>query len=207
MRQSTASYQTVAKHLITIKYKSVVADGQGGFDITWIPRPNIWAEIAPLTARQKFEYESINVWATHKIKIRGNLTFQSNTKRVDDIWTVTWSGILGTDIQLHYKIDEGSWVLISALEPNTGTYDWTIPVAAIGTNIVVRVMHLTDTDSYVLTDPYNIVAADAVDGLPNEYDEIDWTINGNTRTFEIMTVENIEERGVVAIITCKERRS
>lgn len=205
-RESYLSYSSSAKQRVTIKYRTSTPDGEGGFIITWNNRPGIWADIFPMSARQKYEYESINVFATHYVKILGDLTYQSNTKYVNDIWTITWSGILGTDIQLHYQIDGGSWVLISASEPNSGTYDWTIPIGAIGKLIIVRVMHLTDTDSYVLTDPYNIVPEGSVDGLPNEHDEIDFTANGVTRSFEILTVENILEQNIYALITCRERR-
>lgn len=205
-REGQKTQSSNAKHIVTIKYRTQVSDGEGGFNITWVNRYNVWAEICPISASQKFEYSSINVDATHRIKIYGNLTFQSNTKWVNDTWTITWSGILGTDIQIHYQIDGGSWVEISASETNSGTYDWTIPVGAIGRNIIVRIMHLTDTTSYVLTDPYNIVAEGTRDGLPDEKDQIEWTVNSVTRTFEILTVENMQERNRQAVLTCLEKR-
>lgn len=195
-----------AKHKIMVKYRTQVSDGEGGFNITWVNRYNIWAEICPMSASQRFEYSSVNVDASHRIKILGNLDFQDNTKYVNDSWSITWSGILGANIQIHYQIDGGSWVEIEANETNDGSYDWTIPIAAIGKNIIVRVMHLTDTSSYVLTDPYNIVAENSRDGLPAEADQIEWTLGNNTRTFEILTVENIQERNVQAVLTCLEKR-
>lgn len=205
-REGTRSQYTNARHLITIRYRSMTPDGEGGFTETWFDRPDIWAEICPIKAKQQFEYQSINVEATHLIKIAGNLDFQDNTKYVNNTWTITWSGIAGVNIQIHYQIDNGAWVEITASETNDGSYDWLIPVAAIGKRVVVRVMHLTDTTSYVLTDHYNIVAENAVDGLPNEHDQIQWTINNITRTFEILTVENFQERDIMAVITCLERR-
>lgn len=204
-REGRKTQSSNAKHIITIQYRTQVSDGEGGFVITWVDRPNIWAEICPITASQKFEFESINVHATHRIKTLGNLTYQSNTKYVNDIWSLTWSGITGTDVQIDYSIDGGSWVSISASEPNNGAYDWTIPIAAIGRNIIVRIMSLTDPLSYTTTDPYNVVAEGTRDGLPVEYDRIKWDVNGTIRIFEILTVENLQERNIQTVITCKER--
>ena len=205
-REGQKSQQTNARNLVTIRYRQMVPDNEGGHTEVWYDRRDVWAEICPMMAKQIFEYASINVHATHRIKILGNLKFQTNTKYENAIWQITWSGILGANVQIHYQIDGGSWVEIEASTLNDGAYDWTIPAAAIGRRIVVRVMHLTDTDSFVLTDAYNIVAENAVDGLPEEYDQIVWEVGGNTRTFEILAVENLQERNIQAVITCRERR-
>lgn len=205
-RQGNKSQQTNARHLITIQYRIMVSDNEGGFTENWYERKNVWAEICPIMAKQVFEYASINVHATHRIKILGNLNFQTNTKYENDTWQLIWSGILGTNIQIHYQIDSGSWIEIEASTLNDGLYDWVIPTAAIGRHVIVRVMHLTDTTSYVLTEPYNIVSDDAVDGLPSEHDRIKWEVSNNSRIFEILTVENLQERNIQAVITCKEQR-
>jgi head-tail adaptor len=205
-RQGTRTQSTNARNLVTIRYRVMTPDGEGGHTETWYDRQNVWAEICPIMARQVYEYAAINVQATHRIKILGNLSFQTNTKRESEVWAVTWSGILGATVKIHYQIDGGAWVEIEASVINSGSYAWTIPAAAIGRRVIVRVAHLTDADSYVLTDPYNVVASDAVDGLPAERDQIVWTVGTETRTFEIKTVENLQERGIQAVITCLERR-
>lgn len=205
-REGKNTASSNAKHLITIQYAVKTSDGEGGFTTSWTSRPNVWAEICPISASQNFDYKSVNVDATHRIKIRGNLSLQSNTKFVNQIWAITWSGISGTNIKLHYQIDGGNWVQISASETNDGSYSWSIPVGAIGKNVVVRVMHSTDSTIYVLTDPYNVVAAGTVSGLPSEHDQIVWTVNGVSRTFEVLFGENMQERNIEYIITCKERR-
>lgn len=206
MRQGKKYHSTNSRHLITIQNRTQIRDGSGGFIPTWVDRPNIWAEICPMSASQKFEYASINVHATHIVKVLGNLTFQSNTLWVADTWNITWLGIVGTDVQIDYQIDGGSWVSISASEPNNDTYDWIIPIAAIGRNIIVRVMSLSDPTSYDLSDPYNIVAEGTIDGLPNEHDRVKWDLNGVIRYYEILTVENIQERNIQCYLTCKEMR-
>lgn len=205
-REGHKTQQTNARNVVTIRYRIMTSDNEGGYTETWYDRRNIWAEICPIMAKQKYEYASINVHASHRIKILGNLSFQTNTKYENDTWQISWSGILGVNVQIHYQIDGGSWVAIEASTLNDGLYDWIIPTAAIGRRVIVRVMHLTDTTSYILTDPYNIVEENAVDGLPNEYDQIIWTVNNTTRTFEILTVENLQERNIQAVITCLERR-
>lgn len=206
-REGNKSQSTNARNLVTVRYRVMTPDGQGGFTESWYERRNVWAEICPMTSKQVFEYASVNVDATHRIKINGDLSFQTNTKYVADTWSISWSGIAGSDVQIHYQIDGGSWVEIIASTTNDGSYDWTIPVAAIGRRVIVRVMHLVDTTDYVLSNAYNIVAENAVDGLPKEYDQIIWTIGIDTqRTFEIKTVDNLQERDIQAVVTCKERR-
>lgn len=205
-RQGNKTQQTNARNIVTIRYRVMTPDNEGGHTETWFDRRNVWAEVCPMSAKQLFEYKSINVEATHRIKILGNLSFQKNTKRENELWNVTWSGLAGAEVKIDYQVDSGAWVSIETNTLNDGLYDWSIPTAAIGRQVVVRVAHLTDPTSYVLTEPYNVVAENAVDGLPQEYDQIIWTIAGNVRTFEILTVENMQERNIQAVITCLERR-
>lgn len=208
LREGKKTQQTNARNLITIRYRTMVPDGEGGHIESWFDRRYVWAEIAPFWAKQRFEYKSINVHATHHIKILGKLDFQTNTKRVNDSWEIIWSGISGSNVKIEYEIvtTPGVWTEIIASTPNDGSYIWTIPAGIVDERIRVKITSLTDSESLLYTIPYNIVAVDAVGGLPQEHDQILWTVNNKTRTFEILAVENIQERNIQAIITCNEMR-
>lgn len=208
LREGKKTQQTNARHLVTIRYRQMQPDGEGGHVETWYDRRNVWAEIAPFWAKQRFEYKSINVHATHHIKILGNLDFQTRTKRVGDNWEITWSGISGANVKIEYEVTTvpGVWTEIIASTLNDGSYIWEIPASVVDSRIRVQVTSLTDPLDYIFTYPYNIVAADAVDGLPAEHDQIVWTVGTKTRTFEILAVENIQERNIQAMITCNEMR-
>lgn len=140
-REPKKSYTSNMKYRITFQANFSTTDGEGGFDNSWVDIQTVWAEVSPIYASQRFEYKSVNVDATHRIKIRGGFIVDDDTtKMVSDTWTITWDDTLfvGT-VQLDYQIGSGSWVLINAAAPNTGTYSWTIPLAAIGKQVRIRI--------------------------------------------------------------------
>ena len=58
---------------ITIQQNVETDNGRGGFTESWEDVGTYWAEIKPLFAKQIFEYRSLNVHATHQIKVRANV--------------------------------------------------------------------------------------------------------------------------------------
>ncbi len=62
---------TELRHRITIYQITSTTDGEGGFGETLSVVKTCSAAIYPLRAIQQFEYKSINVDATHIIKLRG----------------------------------------------------------------------------------------------------------------------------------------
>jgi SPP1 family predicted phage head-tail adaptor len=56
-----------------IQSKTAVDDGRGGEVVTWSNTPTSLQamSISPITARQSMEYKTIEVDATHIVKIRG----------------------------------------------------------------------------------------------------------------------------------------
>jgi SPP1 family predicted phage head-tail adaptor len=100
------------RHYVVIQDFGSTTDGEGSFDKSWVDGTTVAAAIFPIRAAQVFQYKSVNVDATHIIKIRG-------------------------EISVYEKLNR---------------------------------------------------------------------IKFGTRTFEILTIEDIQERGVVKIITCKELR-
>jgi SPP1 family predicted phage head-tail adaptor len=77
-RQGKKTLATEARHRIILQSRQSTTDGEGGYDGEWADVVTIWAAIAPLQARQQYMYKSINVDATHLIKVRG-LSIASET--------------------------------------------------------------------------------------------------------------------------------
>jgi SPP1 family predicted phage head-tail adaptor len=71
-RQEKKTLATQARHRITIQSKGSTTDGEGGFSENWIDGDTLWAAIYPIKAVQQFLNRSVNVDATHLIKIRGH---------------------------------------------------------------------------------------------------------------------------------------
>jgi len=72
-REGQKSLATELRHRIVIQYLSKVSDGEGGCVESWHTRSNVYAAIYPIRAQKVWEYRSINVEATHIIKIRGRI--------------------------------------------------------------------------------------------------------------------------------------
>jgi len=75
------SAATEFRHRIAIQSYDKNSDGEGGYTRDWNTDKLIWAAIYPVKASQVFEYRSINVEATHVIKIRGLETAINDTYR------------------------------------------------------------------------------------------------------------------------------
>jgi SPP1 family predicted phage head-tail adaptor len=89
-RKSQASQ---AQHYIYIQTLVSTTDEEGGFSEQWTSGSAIPAAIIPLQARQVMQYKSINVDATHLIKVRGRTTIAEESRilfgsRVFEILTV-----------------------------------------------------------------------------------------------------------------------
>jgi SPP1 family predicted phage head-tail adaptor len=77
-REPKKTLSTQLNKRVQIQTVQSVSDGEGGFTDTWTPIKNqdetiklFWAGIQPIKATQQAEYKSINVDATHLIKLRG----------------------------------------------------------------------------------------------------------------------------------------
>lgn len=66
------SFASEAQHRVNIQAKTSFSDGEGGHTESWSNAyTNISAAIIPIRSQQVFEYKSINVDATHFIKLAG----------------------------------------------------------------------------------------------------------------------------------------
>lgn len=78
---------------ITIQEATETSDGRGGFTEGWLDTMTCWACIEPLFAKQIFEYRSLNVNASHRIKVRASITVEENNRilygtRIFEVLTV-----------------------------------------------------------------------------------------------------------------------
>lgn len=105
-REGRKSLATELRHYITIQYLSKLSDGEGGYVESWHSRSNIAAAIYPIRAEQLFEYRSINVQATHIIKIRGKI----DLTEVDRIYWNVKEKIF--EILTIENIQEQDWVKV-----------------------------------------------------------------------------------------------
>lgn len=80
-RDPRKSQASQAQHYIYIQTLASTTDEEGGFSENWTSGSAIPAAIFPIQARQVMQYKSINVHATHLIKVRG-LTVVSEKDRI-----------------------------------------------------------------------------------------------------------------------------
>lgn len=66
---------TRARHQIYVQRRVQVADGEGGFADGWVntTASPIWAEVSPIQAKQRLEYRTVGVDATHLVRLDGLL--------------------------------------------------------------------------------------------------------------------------------------
>lgn len=59
------------RHYVTIQEIVRTKDGIGGFNESWEDVISVFSSVEPIMAKQQYEYRSINVDATHRIKMSG----------------------------------------------------------------------------------------------------------------------------------------
>jgi SPP1 family predicted phage head-tail adaptor len=92
-RQGKKTNASEFRHYITIQQVGNTTDGDGGFTDNWSDLSSVWAAIYPIRAQQLFQYKSINVDATHIIKVRGETTILEENRimwgsRIFEILTI-----------------------------------------------------------------------------------------------------------------------
>jgi len=61
------------RHRITLQSMTKVADGMGGWDVTWNPEMTVWASIWPVSANEIIQANAISMVISHRIRIRYRL--------------------------------------------------------------------------------------------------------------------------------------
>lgn len=203
-RVSKSPLISSANRRVVFQQPYSVSDGGGGFSIESLNYIRRWASVEPIKAIQVAEYRGLNVEATHHFKTRGHLVTPTNFYKQGATWPVEWNSDLldSSNVKIYYKIGDGDIVGISESEENTGSYSWTIPEEAIGESVVVRVVNHDDTTEYIDSGCYLIVDSRIEDREVIESDRILF----DSRSFEILTIEDLREKEFCKFITCKELR-
>jgi len=72
------------RHKVTIQNPVRVADGKGGETETWTDAANVWAEIAPISSRERFYASQIDAEHTHKVIMRHTAALTSESRLLHD---------------------------------------------------------------------------------------------------------------------------
>jgi head-tail adaptor len=94
-RRGKKTLATTSRHQAFIQARTQVADGEGGYSDGWAntTATAIWMDIAPIQARQRTDYKTICVDATHLIKIDGLIEISEKNRilfgtRIFEVLTV-----------------------------------------------------------------------------------------------------------------------
>jgi head-tail adaptor len=92
-RQIKKTSATVMRHYVEIQSATRASDAEGGVSNTWATSSYTFASIDPIQARQQYLYNSVNVDATHLIKMRGGVTIDEKNRikwniRIFEILTI-----------------------------------------------------------------------------------------------------------------------
>lgn len=79
-RWGRKSFANEARHYVIIQENTSTTDGDGGFTDSWKDVSTVAAAIYPIFAKQVFQYRSINIQASHIIKMRGEITINEGNR-------------------------------------------------------------------------------------------------------------------------------
>ena len=106
-RKGRKTLATECRHYVYIQRKTSTDDGEGGYTVSWSSVKRIAAAIYPIRAIQRFEFQSVDVEATHIIRIRGKI---ENLTEVDRIYWGVKEKIF--EILTIENVQEQDWVKI-----------------------------------------------------------------------------------------------
>lgn len=78
------SLATRSRHQIYVQHRVQVQDTEGGFRDGWAntTAAPIWAEITPIQARQRLQYKTVGVDATHLVRMDGLISVTEQNRIV-----------------------------------------------------------------------------------------------------------------------------
>ena len=66
------------RHSVTIQYSTRVADGAGGFTVTWATAAEVYAAIWPISAKETVQAMGQAMTITHRIRMRYRANIRSS---------------------------------------------------------------------------------------------------------------------------------
>ena len=73
------------KKRVTLQYQTKVADGMGGFTVSWVDAATVWSAIWPVSASETIQAAMTTMTITHRIRIRYRAGLRAS-------WRVSWGG-------------------------------------------------------------------------------------------------------------------
>ena len=73
------------KQRVVLQYQSKVADGMGGFTVTWVDDATVWAAIWPVSAAETIQAAQAAMTITHRIRMRYRAALKAS-------WRISWDG-------------------------------------------------------------------------------------------------------------------
>ena len=70
---------------VILQYQTKVADGMGGFTVSWVDAATVWAAIWPVSATETIQAAMTTMTITHRIRIRYRARLRAS-------WRVSWAG-------------------------------------------------------------------------------------------------------------------
>jgi len=79
-RENKKTLASRLRHRVYIQTSTTTADGEGGHSQAWVDDRAVWASVDPIQARQRQEYASVSVEATHLVRVRGDQTVSEENR-------------------------------------------------------------------------------------------------------------------------------
>lgn len=105
------------RHRITIQSLSLTEDGQGGSSQSWADLATVWAQVEPVSTRERLYAEQIEYQRTHKVVIR---YLADLTAGVTHTHRFLFGGRTFQIKSVRQDIEKKFWTFIDA-EENQGT--------------------------------------------------------------------------------------
>jgi SPP1 family predicted phage head-tail adaptor len=83
-REGKKTMATELRHRVAIQTLDQTTDNEGGFTSEWTTASEAWAAVLPIRAAQVFEFRSVNVDATHVVKLRGEVAISEGQRILFD---------------------------------------------------------------------------------------------------------------------------
>jgi SPP1 family predicted phage head-tail adaptor len=92
---------------VTLQRRSATLDAYGQEVNTWVTAATVWANVRPVSGKEKSSMATIDAMMTHKVTVRYNVDFMPPTKV--DAWRIVYPTKAGTrifDIKAAQDVDE-----------------------------------------------------------------------------------------------------
>lgn len=104
------------------------------------------------------------------------------TYYTDEVCNITWSSVGLTHVQILYSTNNGSsWTqIVASVLGSLGTYSWTVPVAAISTNCLIKIIGVEKPAYYDTSDTVFTVKTDSITSWAQVAAQLNSQVNINS---------------------------